>query len=174
MFEKEIRRLPYGRCSMKKIGQYCFVFILGVVLTTVFFKICNAIGSKEYDDGDNPGELLTEREFDLGLGRSVLDDIPNLNSILDDLSSNRVDKAIWSLRIETWWELEDVWCINQKYDGALSNDLNPLIVKIYPKLSKAVDLASFKIFPKNTLVEMTNFMKAADSMTHSDFVQTNK
>ncbi len=168
MLQKEINWLLILSSSMKKTVRYFFVFILGVVVTTVFCKICNAIESKKYDDSNYAGDIITVRESNLELGRNELYGIPCLNSTLDDLSSNRIDKATWLLRIKTWWDLEDAWCISQKYDGALSNDLNPLIIQIYPKLKKEVDLQSFKIFPKIGLVEMSNFMKAADSMTNPE------
>jgi hypothetical protein len=61
--------------------------------------------------------------------------------------------------------LEETWAISKKYDGALDDDLNPLLTNVYPRLRREITFEYFTNFPKDFLTEMSNFVKAADAMT---------
>jgi len=135
------------------------VFILGILFACLFL-VLPKIMEKETAT-DDP----CERKIDLALGHAILNGIPLFDKTLQLADSNRVEDAESLLRKYTWWQLEDAWEINRKYNGALNDDLNPLLTNVYPRLRRDISFESFTHFPKVDLIEMSNFVKAADAMT---------
>lgn len=106
-----------------------------------------------------------DEKINLALGHAILNGLPILDKTLQLASSNRVEDAKSVLANYAWWQLEEAWTINRNHNGALSNDLNLLLPKIYPRLKREIKFESFTNFPKAYLTEMSNFVGNADVYT---------
>jgi hypothetical protein len=151
--------MPGRNNNMKLQMPKWLVFILGILFACLFFVLPK--GMKKETATDDP----CDRKIDLALGHDALNGIPIFDKTLQLAASNRVEDAKSLLRNYTWWQLEETWAISKKYDGALDDDLNPLLTNVYPRLRREITFEYFTNFPKDFLTEMSNFVKAADAMT---------
>jgi len=102
---------------------------------------------------------------DLTLGKAIIRDLGVYDIALQYLRSNSVEHAKSVLADMEWWQLEEAWEINKKYDKSLDSELRPLLVNLYPRLRQDVDLRkATKNYPRSFLVEMTNFMIESEKL----------
>jgi hypothetical protein len=136
-----------------------------LIFVSGFIFACAILGIWRYAERDTNNENSCDQKIDLILGHAALDDVPMLVKTLQLLDSNRVSDAKIKLLNFTWLDLEGAWVISKKYDGALDEHMNPLLTNDYQKLRQEINFKSFTNFPKDYLIEMTNFMKSSDAMT---------
>ena len=136
-------------------------FLMGAAVTFTCFMLWMATSNtrtgKECD-----------RLVDITLGRGIIDSIPSLDRAVQLGASNQLIQEQRVLRDYTWWQMEEAWAINKKYDGALDARLNPVLLKVYPGLRRQVDLSKFSQWPRRVLVEMTNFVLETDVLVSSN------
>jgi hypothetical protein len=105
-----------------------------------------------------------DRLIDLAIGKADVDSVPMLERALLLGSTNQFEQEQMLISEHAWWQLEEAWVINRKYDGALEIYLTPILLHVYPQLKQQVDLSKFSRWPKPLLIEMTNFMVEADAL----------
>ena len=143
----------------RQMAFLCLACLLGILVGS-----CAAAFSPHSRD-TRPADNVCDKKIDIALGHAILNGVPIFDKVLQLASSNRIDEARSILRNYAWWQLEDAWTINRKYDRALSNDLNSVLIRVYPRLRREVDFGQFTNFPSDYLTEMSNFVRAADSLT---------